>query len=94
MNLVSTGNTSLVESPMITSKVLDHHGQIKAHITCIKNGIWFIHPKDNSNTFTVNFSDPSFRRDILASQRPWVHPDWNTVFRINVLLELLHWVGF
>ena len=77
---------------IISSKVLDRYGQIQAHVICTDNGVWSIHSTtDTPDTFTVKFDDPSCRK-ILASKKPWECSEWNTPFRVNVLLELLYWV--
>lgn len=75
----------------ITSKVVDCHGQTQALLTCSASGVWLVHPTDNIHPFTVKFDDPSFR-SIIASKQPWDHVEWNTLARINILLELLYWV--
>lgn len=75
----------------ITVQVLDHQGQMQAYLAYLTSGVWSISLVDtNIDTFIVTFNDPSFQ-SVLASMRPWDHPEWSAPSRINILLELLYW---
>lgn len=89
---IRTGSSAeLSAMDMITKKVVDHHGQVQALLTCSSSGIWSIHSADNVYAFTVRFDNPSFR-NVITSKQPWDIAEWSAPARINILLELLHLV--